>query len=85
MVERIPINKAINGLLVVDSIFSAKSPPKCFIPADNPLIPTRKRYNERITPVTFRNISRFLFKQKRSELNPLIYCVLLSYYEVIFG
>ena len=79
MVERIPINKAINGLLVVDSIFSAKSPPKCFIAADNPLIPTRKRYNERNTPATFRNISRFLFKQIKVRIEPynLLHAVII--------
>jgi hypothetical protein len=70
VVERIPINKAINGLLVVDSIFSAKSPPKYFIPADSPLIPTRKRYNERTTPATFKNTSRFLFKQIKVLIKP---------------
>jgi len=78
-----PINKAIKGLLVVDSIFSAKSPPKCLIAADNPLIPTRKRYNERNTPATFRIIRKFLFKIYYIEMNPLIYCILLSYFEAI--
>jgi hypothetical protein len=83
VVERIPINKAINGLLVVDSIFSAKSPPKCFMAVDNPLIPTRKRYNERNTPATFRIIRKFLFKIYCIEMNSLIYCILLSCFEAI--
>jgi hypothetical protein len=75
VVERIPINKAINGLLVVDSIFSAKSPPKCFIAVDNPFMPTRNRYNENTTPAIFRNIRKFLFKKFIIEMNPIIYCI----------
>jgi hypothetical protein len=75
VVERIPINKAINGLLVVDSIFSAKSPPKYFIAVDNPFMPTRNRYNENTTPAIFRNIRKFLFKKFIIEMNPVIYCI----------
>jgi hypothetical protein len=52
VVERIPINKAINGLLVVESMLSANPPPKCLIAVDNPFIPTRNRYNESTTPAT---------------------------------
>jgi hypothetical protein len=52
VVERIPMNKAISGLLVVDSIFSANPPPKCLIAVDSPFIPTRNRYNDSTTPAT---------------------------------
>jgi hypothetical protein len=79
VVERIPINKAINGLLVVDSIFSAKSPPKFLIAVDSPLIPTRNRYNDKTTPATFRIIRKFLFKIYCLETHPIIYCMLLPY------
>ena len=42
-VAKIPINKAMNGSLVVVSTVSANSDPIRFIAADIPAIPTRKR------------------------------------------
>ena len=41
--EKIPINKAINGSLVVVRTVSANSDPIFFIEDDMPAIPTRKR------------------------------------------
>jgi len=43
VVERIPINRAINGLLVAVNMFSAKSPPRFLIPEERPFIPTRNK------------------------------------------
>ena len=43
VVAKIPMNREIKGSLVVLMISFAKSPPKCFIPEERPLIPTKKR------------------------------------------
>ena len=42
-VEKIPMNKATTGLLVVLNIDSATPAPMCFIADDIPLIPTRNK------------------------------------------
>ena len=62
VVAKIPINSEIKGSPVAVMMPFAKSPPNCFMPEERPLIPTRKRYKDRITPTTFWNINIFLFK-----------------------
>jgi hypothetical protein len=56
VVERIPMNNAIKGLLVVVSMFSAKSPPICLIAVDSPFIPTKKQYRDIRTPKIFNQV-----------------------------
>ena len=62
VVERIPMNNAIKGLLVVVRMFSAKSPPICLIAVDSPLIPIRNRYRDNTTPRALMINRYFLFK-----------------------
>ena len=52
-VEKIPMNRATTGLLVVLNIDSATPAPMCFIADDIPLIPTRNKYRAATTPMIF--------------------------------
>jgi hypothetical protein len=76
VVERIPINRAINLFSFTSRRLFANPSPKFLIAVDSPLIPTRNRYNDKTTPTTFRIIRKFLFKIYYIEMNPLIYCIL---------
>ena len=61
VVANIPINKATSGLLVVDITSFAKPPPNNFMPLDNPFIPTRNKYNAKITPVILNIVFKVSF------------------------
>ena len=55
-VEKIPINRATTGLLVVWKIDSATPAPMCFMADDIPFIPTRNKYKAATTPSILKRV-----------------------------